>query len=186
MADPAHQAQANTQLLTKFTAILRDPADFTDKDVLPPMRGPPMTIRLTDDAQPFFSECSLSDALRVVCLRGRSSSAHGAARHHRSCPSRLANRLTCIAPITFTHKASGGLRACCDLCRLNQFVRRPTHPCPTPRDTVSEISPGALLFTTTDALSGSGRSHWLRSSACSRLISRHGVATDIFAHPWAF
>ena len=72
MADPAHQAQANTQLLTKFTAILRNPADFTDKDVLPPMRGPPMTIRLMDDAQPFFSECSLSDALRVVCLRGRS------------------------------------------------------------------------------------------------------------------
>ena len=69
-------------------------------------------------------------------------------------PSRLMNRLTWQHPVTFPPKASAGLRACCDLRSLNQFVRRSTHPCPTPRDAVSQISPGASLFTTMDALSG--------------------------------
>ena len=52
-ATPTQHAHAHEQLLAEFADVLRDPADFTDEDVLPPMRGPAMTIHLTDDAQPF-------------------------------------------------------------------------------------------------------------------------------------
>ena len=172
VADPAHRARAHTQLLTELADVLRDPADFTDEDVLPPMRGPPMTIHLTDDAQPFFQS-----AARPMPYAWR---ADGAALLQRMVQQGIIAPLTSDEPsdwqhpITFTPKASGGLRACCDLRRLNQFVRRPTHPCPTPRDAVSQISPGASLFTTMDALSG----YWQIP------LAEESQALTTFITPW--
>ena len=172
VADPAHRSRAHTQLLTEFADVLRDPADFTDEDVLPPMRGPPMTIHLTDDAQPFFQS-----AARPMPYAWR---ADGAALLHRMVQQGIITPLTSDEPsdwqhpVTFTPKASGGLRACCDLRRLNQFVRRPTHPCPTPRDAVSQISTGASLFTTMDALSG----YWQIP------LAEESQALTTFITPW--
>ena len=171
-ATPTQHAHAHEQLLAEFADVLRDPADFTDEDVLPPMRGPAMTIHLTDDAQPFFQS-----AARPMPYAWR---ADGAALLQRMVQQGIIAPLTSDEPsdwqhpITFTPKSSGGLRACCDLRRLNQFVRRPTHPCPTPRDAVSQISTGASLFTTMDALSG----YWQIP------LAEESQALTTFITPW--
>ena len=111
-----------------------------------------MRIHLVEDAQPFFQS-----AARPMPYAWR---ADGAALLQRMVQQGIIAPLTTDEPsdwqhpITFVPKASGGLRACCDLRRLNQYVRRPTHPCPTPRDVVAQISTGARYFTTMDALWG--------------------------------
>ena len=52
--DLAQQSRAHAQLLADFDDVLRDPVNFTEEDVLPPMKGSPMRIHLVEDAQPFF------------------------------------------------------------------------------------------------------------------------------------
>ena len=143
-----------------------------------------MTIHLTDDAQPFFQS-----AARPLPYAWR---ADGAALLQRMVQQGIIAPLTSDEPsdwqhpITFTPKSPGGLRACSDLRRLNQFVRRRlTHvrhretQCPKSQQEPRSSQPWMLC-------QGIGKYHLLRSRKLSRLSSRRGVATDIFAHLWAF
>ena len=75
-ATPAQHARSQTQLLAEFSDVLRDPADFEEEDVLPPMRGPPMNIHLVD-----FQ----SVARPLPCAwHADVASTHGTTRHHRA------------------------------------------------------------------------------------------------------
>ena len=66
-ATPAQHARAQTQLLAEFSDVLRDPADFAEEDVLPPMRGPPMNIHLVDNAYTVLQERGTTAALCLAC-----------------------------------------------------------------------------------------------------------------------
>ena len=51
-------------------------------------------------------------------------------------------------------KSKGGVRLTVDLTKLNKQVLRPTHPSPTPRNAVMEVSSGSKYFTIMDAMHG--------------------------------
>ena len=42
-------------------------------------------------------------------------------------------------PMVVVEKQGGGIRICVDLTKLNKYVKRPTHPGPSPQEVVSDI-----------------------------------------------
>lgn len=57
-----------------------------------------------------------------------------------------------VHPLVIVTKPNGKLRLCVDLTKLNQHVKRPTHPLRSTKDVVAEISPTAKIFSTFDAV----------------------------------
>ena len=57
-------------------------------------------------------------------------------------------------PMVVVEKPGGGIRICVDLTKLNKYVKRPTHPGPSPQEVVSDIPPNQKFFTTLDAIKG--------------------------------
>ena len=55
-------------------------------------------------------------------------------------------------PLVVVGKPNGKLRLCVDLTKLNQHVKRPTHPLRSTKDLVAGIPPTSQIFSTFDAI----------------------------------
>ena len=143
---------------------------FNGEGQLQTQHGPPMKIELVEDAKPFAV-----NGARAIPFA------------HREEVERKLNEMVAkgiIAPVTeptaWCHplvvvpKKDGGVCICVDLTKLNQYVKRPTHPVRTPKDVVSNIPVGMNYFTTLDAVNG----YWqLELEPESQLLTT-------FATPW--
>ena len=56
--------------------------------------------------------------------------------------------------MNFVPKPNGKIRSTVDLSKLNEYVKRPTHPFPAPKDVIATIPPNAKVFSVFDALHG--------------------------------
>lgn len=120
-------------------------------DELKPMVGPPMVIHVKEDAKPFAVR-----AARPVPYAWRddvrkqldSMVQQGIIAPLGDEPSEWCH------PMSLVPKSDGSVRICVDLTKLNQFVERPLHPLPTPKEVVTQVPPGARYFATLDAKCG--------------------------------
>ena len=77
-------------------------------------------------------------------------------------------------PMVVVEKPGGGIRICVDLTKLNKYVKRPTHPGPSPQEVVSDIPPNQRYFSTFDAV----KWHWQIP------LAEESQALTTFITPW--
>ena len=123
---------------------------FSEDGTLQTMIGEPMKIHLQENARPHAVRAArkIPFAWREQVKQELESMVHrGIIEPVGDEPSEWCHPLV-IVPKT------KGLRIVIDFTKLNDFVRRPTHPLVTPKDAVSSVPPGSRFFTTVDAASG--------------------------------
>ena len=117
---------------------------------LPCMDGPPMMIRLKEDAVPHYEGCS-----RNVSLPDRpevKKKLDALVAQGTITPTDEPSETQ--AALVVTRKKNGKPRICVDLSRLNKNILRPEHPVTTPHDAVVEIGGQAEFYTSFDASDG--------------------------------
>ena len=142
---PAEVERVHAELLEEFSDV------FNEDGELPPMNGAPMDILLTPDAKPhcvngarpipFAYRAQIKDQLDDMLAHGIIEAV-------------VEPTEWCHPVVIVNKKNSEEKRLTVDLRKLNDQVRRPTHPMTTPRAALSAIGSGAKFFTTLDARHG--------------------------------
>ncbi len=154
--------------------ILQEYADVFDdeREELPPMKGHPVHIELTEDARP-----TQVNGPRPVPLPLRKA-AKGLLDdlEQRGVIEPVTEPTEWLHPVTFVPKKPGSdkLRLTVDLRKLNVYVKRPQHPVRSSHDCVSSVPPTAQFFSTFDAKMGY---HQVELDTESQLLTT-------FATPW--
>jgi len=130
--------------------LLHEFADVFDDSTLKPMNGPPMDIQLTNDARPSHinGARAIPYAFRDQIKTQLDDMAAEGIIEPVSEPADW-----CHPIVIVNKKGTSEKRLTVDLRKLNDQVRRPTHPMTTPREALSTISM-ARFFTTLDARHG--------------------------------
>ncbi len=121
---------------------------FDEGGPLRTMTGPPMKILLKEDAIPYAVNGArpIPFAQRAEVRRMLDEMVTSAIIAPVTEPTEWAH------PLVIVGKPNGKLRLCVDLTKLNQHVKRPTHPLRSTKDVVAEISPTAQIFSPFDAV----------------------------------
>ena len=125
---------------------------FDENGPLRTMAGPPMKILLKEDAIPYAvnGERHIPFAQRAYVRRMLDDLVA------QSIIAPVAEPTEWAHPLVVVGKPNGKLRLCVDLTKLNQHVKRPTHPLRSTKDLVAGIPPTSQIFSTFDAI----HSYW--------------------------
>ena len=138
-------SRTRKQLIEEFQDV------FDNTDELKTMVGEPMKIHLLDNAEPFA--ISTTRTIPVAWREEVKASLDNMTRQSIIKP--LGDHPTkWCHPLVVVPKSRGGVRLCVDLTQLNKHVRRPIHPMKTPKEAVSNITPGSKYFSSLDAKHG--------------------------------
>ena len=124
---------------------------YPSEEFLPPMEGPPMSIKLVDGYKP-----SRVTAVRPIAFAYRDKVKEVLDKLVKDGlikPAGDENTEWC-SPMHIVPKKNGDPRVVIDYTLVNKFVQRPVHPFQSPRDAVADIPAEARWFTTMDAKSG--------------------------------
>ncbi|XP_065180108.1 uncharacterized protein K02A2.6-like [Sycon ciliatum] len=124
-------------------------ADPTRAEPLGCMQGPPATIRLKPDAQPYH--CPV--ARRVPFPLLQKVEAELARMVDTGIVEPVTEPTEWCAPMVAVRKKSGDVRICVDLKRLNASVQRESFVLPTVDETLAKLA-GATVFSTLDTRKG--------------------------------
>ena len=138
--DSATPQQLQQQLLEEF-------ADVFDNSQLHPMDGPPVDIQLQPGAEP---SCVRNARTIPFAYRDQVKSQLDGMLDDGIIEPVTEPSEWCHPIVLVPKKGSSEMRLTVDLRRLNDQVRRPTHPARTPHDAVAAIGK-ATYFTTLDA-----------------------------------
>ena len=141
--DSVTPQQLQQQLLEEF-------ADVFDNSQLHPMDGPPMDIQLQPGAEP---SCVRNARAIPFAYRDQVKSQLDGMLDDGIIEPVTEPSEWCHPIVLVPKKGSSEMRLTVDLRRLNDQVRRPTHPARTPHDAVAAIGK-ATYFTTLDARHG--------------------------------
>jgi len=131
--------------------VLKEYQDVFDGDKpLKPMDGPPMVIKLKQNAEPFQVRGPRPIPLPIKAEAKQLIDDQVA----RGVLTKVDEPTEWVHGMRLVRKANGKLRLCVDLRPLNKYVERPHHPLKAPRDVISSIPPTAKWFSTFDAASG--------------------------------
>ena len=146
------ESPSGEEIAAVNAAIMESYADVFDQTTLRCMAGPEMEIHLRDDCVikpyhvPGARPIAFADRTEVKRMLGD--------QVRKGIITPVTEPCDWAAPLVVARKPNGGLRLCVNLTRLNQYVRRPSHPIRTPRDAVAEIDPQARYFSCFDAADG--------------------------------
>ncbi|XP_065182546.1 uncharacterized protein K02A2.6-like [Sycon ciliatum] len=141
--EPNTAQQLQQQLLEEF-------ADVFDSSQLPPMDGPPMDIQLQPGAEP---SCVRTARTIPFAYRDQIKSQLDSMVDDRIIEPVTEPSAWCHPIVLVEKKGTTEMRLTVDLRKLNDQVRRPTHPARTPHDAVAAIGK-ARYFTKLDARHG--------------------------------
>ena len=134
------------------TMILTFDDVFDEEGTLRTMKGKPMVIEMKDDAP--------IKPVHVCSPRRTAYAFQEAAKQKLDDDEKKGVIEKVIGPtdwcsaISFVRKPNGKIRSVVDLVQLNKYVKRPTHPFPSPRDIVASIDKNSKCFAVFDAANG--------------------------------
>ena len=130
--------------------LMKEFSDVFEDQFLQPMKGPPMTIRMQDDAKPF-------------CITAARAIPHAYRDQIKSqLDDMVRNNIIepvtepsdwCHPIVTVPKRGTDERRLTVDLTQLNRQVKRPVHPMKSVKDAIADIT-GAKYFTLLDARHG--------------------------------
>jgi len=132
------------QILRKYEEV------FDGEKPLKPMDGPPMVIKVKDNAEPFMVRGPRP--LPMPMKKEAKELLDNQVK--RGVLAKVTEPTQWVHGMRLVRKSNGKLRLCVDLRPLNKYVERPHHPIVSPRDAISEIPPTAKWFSIFDASSG--------------------------------
>ena len=124
---------------------------FSEENTLKPMSGEPMKIYLKDNVQPTAVRTARNIAF---AYREKVKEELDKMEQKQIIVPLKEEPTDWCHPMVVVEKPSGGIRICVDYSKLNEHVKRPSHPLKTPKDAVNNISPGSKYFSTFDATQG--------------------------------
>lgn len=136
-------------------SLLEEFADVFDEERVTPMAGEPMVIHVNRDA-PGYKPLRLSTARQIPIHFQVEAEKNIKWFLDSGVIERVPNNeaVEWCSPGFFVQKPNGKARLVVDYSRINQYIQRPVHPFPSPRDVVRGIRPKSRFFMKLDAVQG--------------------------------
>ena len=169
--DGNKSSEIKSRLLSEFADVFTAPISTEGGGTMPkPMKGPPMEIRLKEEAKPVA--CHIPRKIPYALEGLVKKELDEMVKKGLLVP--VDDPTDWCSPFLAGVKPTGDIRLMVDYSPVNRYVKRPVHPFPAARAAVTSIPPKNKWFASVDAVKG----YW------QLLLSEEASLITTFLTPW--